>query len=134
MNDIVCISPVDGRVVARRRIATDPEIAEALAAARRRSGNGPGCRSPSERRVLAFLEVISAQNDEIVPELAWQMGRPIRYGGELRGFEERVRYMVEFRDEALAPTTPAERPGFRRMIKREPPASSSSSRRGIILI
>jgi acyl-CoA reductase-like NAD-dependent aldehyde dehydrogenase len=32
-------------------------------------------------------------NDEIVPELAWQMGRPVRYGGERRR-EERTRYMV----------------------------------------
>jgi hypothetical protein len=24
-------------------------------------------------------------NDEIVPELAWMMGRPVRYGGEFGG-------------------------------------------------
>ena len=30
-----------------------------------------------------------------MPELALQMGRPVRYGGEFRGFEERVRHMVE---------------------------------------
>ncbi len=71
-------------------------------------------------KVLAFLEIMRAQNDEIVPELAMQMGRPVRYGGELRSLEERVRTLVELSDEALAPTTPAERPGFRRMIKRVP--------------
>ena len=121
MNDIVCISPVDGSVVARRRIATDPEIAEALAAARQ--AQREWSRVPlAERKakVLAFLEIIRAQNDEIVPELAMQMGRPVRYGGELRSLEERVRTLVELSDEALAPTTPAERPGFRRMIKRVP--------------
>ncbi len=121
MNDIVCISPVDGSVVARRRIATDPEIAQALTAARQ--AQQEWSRVPlAERKakVLAFLEVLRAQNDEIVPELAMQMGRPVRYGGELRSLEERVRTLVELSDEALAPTTPAERPGFKRMIKRVP--------------
>ena len=42
-------------------------------------------------------------DDEIVPELAWQMGRPVRFGaGELRGFEERARYMIGIAASALA--------------------------------
>ena len=121
MNDIVCISPVDGGEVARRRIATDGEIAQSLAAARQ--AQREWSRVPlAERKAkaLAFLEVLRVQNREIVPELAIQMGRPVRYGGELRSLEERVRVLVELSDEALAPTTPAERPGFRRMIKRVP--------------
>ena len=39
-------------------------------------------------------------NDEIVPELAWQMGRPVRYGGEKGGVEERTRYMVQIAEDA----------------------------------
>ena len=40
-----------------------------------------------------------AMKDEIIPELAWQMGRPVRYGaGELRGFEERARHMISIAD------------------------------------
>ena len=34
-------------------------------------------------------------NDEIVPEIARQMGRPVRYGGEFGGFNERASYMAE---------------------------------------
>jgi acyl-CoA reductase-like NAD-dependent aldehyde dehydrogenase len=121
VNDIVCISPVDGSIVARRPIATDLEIGRALVAARQAQQEWSRV-SLAERKakVLAFLEVMRAQNDEIVPELAMQMGRPVRYGGELRSLEERVRTLVELSDEALAPTTPAARPGFRRMIKRVP--------------
>ena len=59
-------------------------------------------------------------NDEIVPELAWQMGRPVRYGGEKRGLEERVRYMAAIAEEALAPLVPKATSGFRRYVKREP--------------
>jgi acyl-CoA reductase-like NAD-dependent aldehyde dehydrogenase len=56
-----------------------------------------------------------------VPELAQQMGRPVRYGGEFRGVEERARHMVLIAEKSLAPIVPDdERPGFRRMIRREP--------------
>ena len=61
-----------------------------------------------------------AVNDEIVPELAWQMGRPVRFGGEKGGLEERARYMAAIAEEALAPLVPKEKPGFRRYVKRDP--------------
>jgi len=121
VDDIVCFSPVDGSEVARRRIATDGEIAKTLAAARQAQREWSGVPLAERKaKVLAFLEVLKVRNDEIVPELAMQMGRPVRYGGELRSLEERVRVLVELSDEALAPMMPAERPGFRRMIKRVP--------------
>jgi acyl-CoA reductase-like NAD-dependent aldehyde dehydrogenase len=81
-------------------------------------GEGAAGRAQGEDAGLSCRFV--AQNDEVVLELAMQMGRPVRYGGELRSFEERVRGLVDLCDEALAPTMPAERPGFRRMIKRVP--------------
>jgi acyl-CoA reductase-like NAD-dependent aldehyde dehydrogenase len=62
-----------------------------------------------------------AMKDEIVPELAWQMGRPVRYGaGELRGFEERARHMIAIAERALANIDPGAKDGFLRYIKREP--------------
>ena len=72
--------------------------------------------------VLRFLDALLAMNQEVVPELAQQMGRPVRYGGEFRGVEERTRYMVRIaEDEPRAASVPDdEREGFRRMIKREP--------------
>jgi acyl-CoA reductase-like NAD-dependent aldehyde dehydrogenase len=121
VNDIVCISPVDGSEVARRRIANDSEIAETLIGARKAQQQWSGVPLAERKaKMLAFLAAMQAQNDEIVPELAMQMGRPVRYGGELRSLEERVRGLIELSDEALAPTLPTERPGFRRMIKRVP--------------
>lgn len=121
MNDIVCISPVDGSEVARRPIATDAEIATVLGQARQAQQEWSTV-SLAERKakMLAFLDVMRMQNGEVVPELAMQMGRPVRYGGELRSLEERVRGLVELSDDALAPVVPTERSGFRRMIKRVP--------------
>src|SRR6185312_1362644 len=71
--------------------------------------------------LLAMLEALLGMNDEIVTELAWQMGRPVRFGGEKGGVEERTRFMVEIAGAALKPV-PASNPkdGFRRYIKRDP--------------
>jgi acyl-CoA reductase-like NAD-dependent aldehyde dehydrogenase len=70
--------------------------------------------------VLTFLEALLAMNDEIVPELAWQMGRPIRFGGEKGGLEERCRFMASIAAESLQSFVPEEKAGFRRYIKHEP--------------
>ena len=71
--------------------------------------------------MLHFLDALLAMNQEVVPEIAQQMGRPVRYGGEFRGVEERTRYMVRIAEKSLQPIVPDdERPGIRRMIRREP--------------
>ena len=49
------------------------------------------------------------------------MGRPISQApGEVGGFEERARYMIDIADSALADIKPAAKQGFTRYIKREP--------------
>jgi acyl-CoA reductase-like NAD-dependent aldehyde dehydrogenase len=121
MSDIVCISPIDGSEVARRTPATPAEIDAAVVAARK--AQAEWVRVPIAergRKMLDFLAAMLAQNQEIVPELALQMGRPVRFGGEMRPFEERVRAMIDIAEEALAPVVPKPKPGFRRMIKRVP--------------
>src|SRR5690606_21661933 len=46
--------------------------------------------------------------------------RPLRYGGEKKGVEERGRYMLGTAEAALAPIILPEKPGFVRNIAREP--------------
>ena len=115
------ISPVDGSVYAERPIASDAEIASAISSAR---GALPAWRNvpvaERGRYMLAFLDALVAMNDDIAVELAWQMGRPVRYGGEKGAAEERVRAMVALAEEALKPYTPPAKDGFRRYIAREP--------------
>jgi acyl-CoA reductase-like NAD-dependent aldehyde dehydrogenase len=108
MNDIVCISPIDGRELARRPAATDKEVEAALIAARAAQREWRG-RPLAERAatVETFLAAMLAMSEEVVPELARQMGRPVRYGGEFRGFEERLRYMLRIAETALTPFTPS---------------------------
>jgi len=115
------ISPVDGSVYAERPYASDAALDAALS--RARSAQAEWALRPVSERVrlvVAFVEALLAMNDEIVPELAWQMGRPIRYGGEKGGLEERARYMASIAESSLAPFVPEEKEGFRRYIRRDP--------------
>jgi acyl-CoA reductase-like NAD-dependent aldehyde dehydrogenase len=70
--------------------------------------------------MLSFLDALLGLNQQIIPELALQMGRPVRYGGEMRGVEERVKHCVETAEAALADVVPPAKPGFRRFIRRNP--------------
>jgi acyl-CoA reductase-like NAD-dependent aldehyde dehydrogenase len=119
---ITCTSPIDGFVVASRPVASDAEIAAALAAARKAQAEWRRVSIPERAAILSrAVDAMLAMKDEIAPELTRQMGRPIRYAaGELKGFEERARHMIGIAGEALAPVIPAERAGFTRFIRREP--------------
>jgi acyl-CoA reductase-like NAD-dependent aldehyde dehydrogenase len=104
LDELICLSPVDGREYARRPLASDADVARALEEARR--AQREWARVPLEVRcatMLRFLAAMEALNPDIVPELAWQMGRPVRYGGELRSLAERVRATVDLASAALAP-------------------------------
>jgi acyl-CoA reductase-like NAD-dependent aldehyde dehydrogenase len=117
---IRCISPIDGSVyIARPALSLD--AAQAAAAQARAAQKGWAARPLADRiaLVLKAVEAVGAMNDVIVPELAHQMGRPIRYGGEFRGFNERARYMADIAQTALAPIVLEDSPAFRRHIARE---------------
>lgn len=122
MADIVCVSPVDGREVVRRPSASPTEIERAVTAARSAQAEWKRVPVAERARILsAAVDAMLAMRDEIAPELAWQMGRPIRYGaGELKGFEERARHMIAIAESALAPLVPEPKAGFTRYVKREP--------------
>jgi acyl-CoA reductase-like NAD-dependent aldehyde dehydrogenase len=114
-------SPIDGSIFAERPVATDQAVNGAVERARAAQVEWAQTSIAERGRyLLAFLEALLAMNDEIVPELARQMGRPTRYGGEKGGVEERTRYMVALAEKALAPYLPEDRPGFRRYLKKEP--------------
>ncbi|WP_119392952.1 aldehyde dehydrogenase family protein [Taklimakanibacter lacteus] len=119
---IKCVSPVDGSVYAVRPVAKKKDVAAAFSAAH--AAQEKWRRVPLRERAKycsAAVDAMLAMKDEIVPELAWQMGRPVRYGaGELRGFEERARYMIAIAERALSDIRPEPKEGFLRYIRREP--------------
>ena len=116
-----CISPIDGSVYAERPLM---EKAAAFAAVKRAEDAQAAwaMRSLGERVAIVRDAVarIGEMNDEIVPELAWQMGRPVRYGGEFGGFTERASYMADIAAKALAPIEIEDSESFTRYIKRVP--------------
>ena len=91
-------------------------------APRPRRSNGRRRRSPrAARYMLAMLEALVGMTDEIVPEIAWQMGRPVRYGGEFGGVKERTQiYGRDRRKGAGAGPGSNPKDGFRRYVKKDP--------------
>ena len=116
-----CISPIDGSVFAERKVLSEAQAAEV--AARARAAQKAWAARPLQERidlVTAGVAAVGAMNDEIVLELAHMMGRPIRYGGEFGGFEERASHMANIAKDALADIKVGEDATFRRYIRRVP--------------
>ncbi|MFN4159068.1 MAG: aldehyde dehydrogenase family protein [Gemmobacter sp.] len=121
MTPIKLISPVDGSVYAERLPLT-PEAAGAAVARAKAAQKGWAARPLEDRiaRVKAGIAALNGMKDAIVPELAWQMGRPTRYGGEFGGVNQRTDYMAEIAAAALAPMVAEASDRFERRILREP--------------
>ncbi|MEM7169908.1 MAG: aldehyde dehydrogenase family protein, partial [Pseudomonadota bacterium] len=99
------VSPVDGSTYVERELASGQQIENALAKAARAQKAWQG--TPLDQRAAicsAAVDAFVAQSETHVDELAWQMGRPVRFGkGEVGGFTERSRYMIDIASQALAP-------------------------------
>ena len=121
MATLRCISPIDGTVFAEREAMPADSVRGAVASAR--AAQADWSARPLKERVglvVAGMEALGGINDEIVPELARMMGRPVRYGGEFGGVEERVRHMAAIAAESLADIEVGDDEGFRRYIRRTP--------------
>jgi acyl-CoA reductase-like NAD-dependent aldehyde dehydrogenase len=116
------ITPVDGSVYAERPLASEAEV---LAVLKRAKAAQRDWREVAiaDRAAIAgrFVDAMVAEKDKVAELIAWQMGRPIRYGhGEMRGFEERARYMIAIAEKSLADIDAGPKVGFKRYIRREP--------------
>ncbi|WP_170395201.1 aldehyde dehydrogenase family protein [Ruegeria arenilitoris] len=116
-----CVSPIDGSVFAEREVLSRDAAFAAAERARAAQANW-AARPLQERidRVMAGVAAVGAMNDEIVPELAHMMGRPVRYGGEFGGFNERASHMAGIAEASLADIAVGEDETFKRYIKRIP--------------
>lgn len=120
MSKITCISPIDGSVYAQRDIQTKAEIEDLLKMAR--TAQSEWAKTDLKKRITlveAAITKLEDMNDEIVIELAHQMGRPVRYGGEIGGVRERALHMTSIAAEALAPTIIESSDQFERYIAKE---------------
>ncbi len=122
MPEVSIVTPVDGSTYATRPVCSDAGFERALTAGR--AGQPDWAASDLAGRATvctAFVNHVVAMNDPIVDELAWQMGRPVKYGGgELRWFAERGHYMISIAESSLAPIRSDPLDGIDRWIAREP--------------
>ena len=117
-----CISPIDDSVYVERPYADDAAIEQALNSAQQ-AEQAWKTVSLEDRTALCekFIEAFVAKSEVIAEELAHQMGRPIQYGpGEVRGFEDRARCMINLAPEALADIELPQQEGLTRFIRRVP--------------
>ena len=125
--NISCISPVDGSVYATRPCLS-PDEAQAKVDRAKAAQIDWAAISITDRidYVNKAIAAIGDTTERMVDELAHQIGRPVRYGGEFGGFEERASYMASIAEEALAPIIIEESDRFLRKIEHEP--------RGVVLV
>ncbi len=115
------ISPVNGETYIERPALGSDQAREAVA--RAHAAQPAWAALPLAERIAkvrAGIEALNAMKDDVVSELADQMGRPVRYGGEFGGVNERAGHMLKIASDALAPTEVECSDRFIREIRREP--------------
>ena len=121
MTMLTCVSPIDGKVFAKREAISISKAREVIEISRK--SQPAWSKRPIEERidlVLAGVAEMGQMNDVVVPELAKMMGRPVRYGGEFKGFEERAHYMAKIASQSLQVIDAGEDADFKRYIRRIP--------------
>lgn len=121
-DSLKCYSPVDGSLYLERPYMSSNDIPALIKNAENAQAEWK-LKSVAERSALLEKCVANfvSKQDAIAGELAWQMGRPVRFGaGEVGGFNERASHMIAIAEESLKPVAVEEKEGFTRYIKREP--------------
>ena len=116
------VSPIDGQELCRREYAKPNDIEQAVKAAKQAQvawfASGLAER---KAKIGTAIDWLVAHKDEVAAAITLSMGRPISQSpGEVKGLEERARYMLSIADTALADIVPEEKAGFKRFLRREP--------------
>jgi acyl-CoA reductase-like NAD-dependent aldehyde dehydrogenase len=109
-----CISPIDGRVIAKVAAGDAPDIDAAVASARAAFQRGDWSRAaPRERKrvLLRFAEIIRAHGEELALTETLDMGKPIgdSLGVDVRSTANCIQWYAEAIDklyDEVAPTGP----------------------------
>lgn len=116
------ISPIDNSIYIEREYASNAKVKEILEKAV--SAQKTWRKLSVDERIAYCEKAVNAfvdNKEAIGEEITRQMGRPIRYAaGEVGGFEERARYMMDIAKAKLADEAVEEKEGFKRFIRREP--------------
>ena len=116
------VSPIDGQELCRREYAKPSDIEQAVKAAKQAQAAWfASGLAERKAKIGAAIDWLVAHKDEVAAAITHSMGRPISQSpGEVKGLEERARYMLSIADTALADIVPEEKAGFKRFLRREP--------------
>ena len=97
------ISPIDNSLYLEIPYASESTIENTLTLSHKAKTKWKNTSLQERKKLIAkFVESFLSNNEEIEEELSRQMGRPIsQSAGELRGFEERAKYMIDNAERAL---------------------------------
>ncbi len=116
------ITPIDNTTYVERDYANSQEIEKALEVSKKIFHHWKQTPLKERKEILTkFVDSFLLNNKEIEEELCRQMGRPIsQCGGEMNGFEERARYMIEKSEEALERVISKQNDEFNNFISKDP--------------
>ena len=116
------VSPIDGQELCRREYAKSSDIEQAVKAAKQAQAAWfASGLAERKAKIGTAIDWLVAHKDEVAAAITHSMGRPISQSpGEVKGLEERARYMLSIADTALADIVPEEKAGFKRFLRREP--------------
>jgi len=116
------ISPIDNSIFVERPYATSSEIENTLNLSDQTKLEWKNTSLQERKKlVFKFVEDFLSNHKEIEEELCRQMGRPLsQCAGEMRGFEERAKYMIDNADKALQKVVSKNDSEFDNFIKKDP--------------
>tara|TARA_Y100001970_G_scaffold292896_1_gene436445 strand:+ start:33 stop:1412 length:1380 start_codon:yes stop_codon:yes gene_type:complete len=116
------ITPIDNTTYVERDYANSQEIEKALEVSKKIFFQWKQTPLKERKEILTkFVDSFLSNSKEIEEELCRQMGRPIsQCGGEMNGFEERARYMIEKSEEALEKVISKKNDEFDNFISKDP--------------
>ena len=116
------ITPIDNTTYVKRNYATTQEIENALNISKNVFPEWRNTPLKERKKILTkFVNSFLENKKEIEEELCRQMGRPIsQCAGEMAGFEERARYMIDKSEQALENIISKKNDEFDNFITKDP--------------
>ena len=119
---IKTVTPIDNTIFVERNFASNTEVEDTLEnslIARKNWSNTPLVER--KNLVSKFVNSFLSNQEEVIETLCKQIGRPIsQCPGEMRGFEERAKFMIDNSDKALEDVISKKDNEFDNFIKKEP--------------
>ena len=116
------ISPIDNSIYVEREYASFNQIDNTLNLSKDVFEDWKSTSLEKRKKILEkFIDFFLENNLQIEEELCRQMGRPIsQCNGEMRGFEERARYMIDKSKQALENVISKKNEEFDNYISKDP--------------